>query len=415
MSAADAAAKKAEQERRNALRSCVLTGQRLQNIGIALKRVQIPVDDLCRALITCDGTILPIERRETLMLALPTPEDVAALGIEKKAGRVVWSEVETYLYTLATRVKDVRERMQLWTAAEQLEETVQSTAALLKSVEMALEAVTAKNGRFARMMQAILILGNFLNRGTVYGNAEGFRLENLGQLNFIKSVDGKTTLLTTLLVLLLNSTSSDVSNGGGDADVASILDFTADVNCIRAISSSPLQDIGQEVSQLNFTLQRMRRVVEDANSTDWYEKRLPGTNPLEMKDALPVLLSRSVEQHLTTVGQLTMRFQELRDDASAMMATYGEDPNGDETILWAYVQQFAKDVTACLSQIETKHLTRDALMGSIAKQGETTAGGGQSRGEGLSTANETKAGTVSPAAPLLPRKMPKMVDDEDED
>ncbi|TPP44912.1 hypothetical protein CGC20_11950 [Leishmania donovani] len=345
-SAAEAAAKKSEQERRSRLCSNVFTGQRLQNMGIALKRVQVPVEVLCKALITCDSAVLPPERRETLTAALPTTEDVTALTAEKQAGRAVWTDVETYLYTAATTVKDVRERLQLWTAAEELEDTVQSISSLLSSVDAAVCAITRRNGRFARMMRIILAFGNYLNRGTPHADAEGFRLESLSQLNFVKSSDGKTTVLMAL-----------------------------DVSCVRAVASSPLQDMGQQVSQLNFTLQRMRRVVEEAKDTKaWYEKRLPSVKAEELLDALPGLLTEAVDRYLATVGQIALRYQQLRDDVSAMMATYGEDPNADETVIWGYVLQFSKDVQRCVDTVTAAHLTKRRLMGMPEATEQTQSG-----------------------------------------
>ncbi|TPP52240.1 hypothetical protein CGC21_16175 [Leishmania donovani] len=399
-SAAEAAAKKSEQERRSRLCSNVFTGQRLQNMGIALKRVQVPVEVLCKALITCDSAVLPPERRETLTAALPTTEDVTALTAEKQAGRAVWTDVETYLYTAATTVKDVRERLQLWTAAEELEDTVQSISSLLSSVDAAVCAITRRNGRFARMMRIILAFGNYLNRGTPHADAEGFRLESLSQLNFVKSSDGKTTVLMALVV---------------DADdVRDVLRFVEDVSCVRAVASSPLQDMGQQVSQLNFTLQRMRRVVEEAKDTKaWYEKRLPSVKAEELLDALPGLLTEAVDRYLATVGQIALRYQQLRDDVSAMMATYGEDPNADETVIWGYVLQFSKDVQRCVDTVTAAHLTKRRLMGMPEATEQT-----QSGVKADAAVPPSPSGGVpspEPQGGVRQTRLPKLVDDDDSD
>ncbi|AYU79195.1 formin-like protein [Leishmania donovani] len=426
-SAAEAAAKKSEQERRSRLCSNVFTGQRLQNMGIALKRVQVPVEVLCKALITCDSAVLPPERRETLTAALPTTEDVTALTAEKQAGRAVWTDVETYLYTAATTVKDVRERLQLWTAAEELEDTVQSISSLLSSVDAAVCAITRRNGRFARMMRIILAFGNYLNRGTPHADAEGFRLESLSQLNFVKSSDGKTTVLMALVVSLMDSGRgrSERRGGGGgatgapgadsDADgVRDVLRFVEDVSCVRAVASSPLQDMGQQVSQLNFTLQRMRRVVEEAKDTKaWYEKRLPSVKAEELLDALPGLLTEAVDRYLATVGQIALRYQQLRDDVSAMMATYGEDPNADETVIWGYVLQFSKDVQRCVDTVTAAHLTKRRLMGMPEATEQT-----QSGVKADAAVPPSPSGGVpspEPQGGVRQTRLPKLVDDDDSD
>ena len=461
-SQAEAAAKKAEQERRSELRSNVFTGQRLQNIGIALKRVQVPVEDLCAALIACDAAVLPIERRETLSAVLPTPEDVAALAIEKKAGRVVWTDVETYMYTMATTVKDVRERLHLWTAAEELPDSIRTVSGLLASVDAAVQAITQRSGRFARMMRVILAFGNYLNRGTPHADAAGFRLENLNQLNFVKSTDGKTTALMALVVSLLDtaeaphaslngddaadpqkSTGGAAGDGGKeredsrsgpsppsggasapDGGISDILRFTEDVSCIRAVSASPLQDMGQQVTQLNFTLQRMRRVVEESKDVKaWYAKRLPSTSPADAADALPGLLAKAVESDLATVGQLALKYQQLREDVSAMLASFGEDANGDETTVWGYVLQFSKDVQHCVEKAKASKLTKQRLMGSAAEEGPVKMGKeqvvqGVVASPAASSAAAAKTGSVvaslGSADGLRRARLPKLVDDEDD-
>ncbi|KAG5478240.1 hypothetical protein CUR178_04955 [Leishmania enriettii] len=423
-SEAEAAAKKSEQERRSQLRSNVFVGQRLQNVGIALKRLHMPAEDLCKALITCNSALLPSDRRETLRAALPTPEDVVALTAEKKAAQVVWTDVETYIYTVVTTVKDVRERLQLWTEAEELEDAVQSISRLLGSVDAAVCAITQRNGRFARMMRIVLALGNYLNRGTPHADAEGFRLESLSQLNFVKSSDGKTTVLMALVVSLLDDgrdgreRREGATKAPGDDDdvddVRNVLRFVDDVSCVRAVVDSPLQDMGQQVLQLNFTLQRMRRVVDEArDSKAWYDKRLPSVRAEEVPDALPDLLTAAVDRYLATVGQIALRYQQLREDVSAMMATYGEDPNADETIIWGHVLQFSKDVQLCVDAVTAARLTKRRLLGKPEEAGETQS--------------EAEAAVAAPPAPSSGRqssepqdgvrraRLPKLVDDDGDD
>ncbi|KAG5477761.1 hypothetical protein LSCM1_05059 [Leishmania martiniquensis] len=423
-SEAKAAAKKSEEERRSQPRSNVFTGQRLQNVGIALKRLHVPVEDLCKALITCDSALLPAERRELLTVALPTPEDVAALTAEKTAGQVVWTDVESYLYTVVTAVKDVRERLQLWTAAEELEDAVQSISGLLDSVDAAVCAITQRNGRFARMMRIVLALGNYLNRGTPHADAEGFRLESLNQLNFVKSSDGKTTVLMALVVSLMDDGQGRCERRegamhapGDDHDVddsRSVLRFVEDVSCVRAVADSPLQDMGQQVLQLNFTLQRMRRIVEEAkDSKGWYGKRLPSVRVEEVPDALPGILTAAVDRFLAKVGQIALRYQQLREDVSAMMATYGEDPNADETLIWGHVLQFSKDVQSCMNTVAATRLTKRRLLGKPEEAEQT-----QGEAKAADTAPSPLCSGRQSSGPhdgVRRTQLPKLVDDDNDE
>ncbi|SYZ66276.1 Formin_Homology_2_Domain (plasmid) [Leishmania braziliensis MHOM/BR/75/M2904] len=273
------------------------------------------------------------------------------------------------------------------------------------------------------MMRMILAFGNYLNRGTPHADAEGFRLESLNQLNFVKSSDGKTTVLMAFVVSLMDgerskrerrgSTTSTPSDDDNDVDDArSVLRFVEDVSCIRTVASSPLQDMGQQVSQLNFTLQRMRRVVEEAKDTKvWYDKRLPCVKAEEMPDALPGLLTAAVDRYLARVGQIALRYQELRDDVSAMMATYGEDPNADETVIWGYVLQFSKDVQRCVDTVTATHLTKRRLMRTPEETEQTQSG---AKADVAAPPPPSSSGQSSgPRDEVKRTRLPKLVDEDD--
>lgn len=64
----------------------------------------------------------------------------------------------------------------------------------LQTLEFGCKELRAR-GIFLKLLEAILKAGNRMNAGTARGNAKGFNLSALRKLSYVKSTDGKTTLL----------------------------------------------------------------------------------------------------------------------------------------------------------------------------------------------------------------------------
>lgn len=341
----------------NSLRmSTALTDQKRQNIAISLKKLKLSVSDLCRALIECNDEVLPCDVLESVYAAFPTTEEVASLRAEHTAGNVEWTDVERYMHELFSTVVDVRDRIPLWVATQTSVELVSFTEERLELIGRAVLAVTKRNSMLAALLHVILSIGNFMNRGSAHANAPGFRLESLNQMNFVKAVDGKTTMLEVVIVSVL------------DRDPG-LLKFMDETECIEDICGTTIQDVGQSVSQLNFTLQKMRRAVEAAN-----QLHLPGKIdaklPRGVVDALPKVLQEYLEKYLAPVSQLAIRHQRLKEDIAEMLESFGEDPTMDETVFWNYFLQLRMEVGNILQRVEKEEVTKQSLLRSVGADGE---------------------------------------------
>ncbi|KEG08025.1 formin [Trypanosoma grayi] len=332
-------------------KSSALGVQRKQNIAICLKKLKIPVDEMCRGLIECDDVMLPSEKLEALLSALPTPEEIAALTAERAAGNVAWTDVEEYIHKLCTTVTDVRERILLWLASGETAELVSFTEERLDVIEKAVSVATKKTSKLSQVFHTVLEFGNFMNRGSAYADAVGFRLESLNQMNFVKAVDGKTTMLEVFVVSLQDRRPD-------------LLRFVEEVECLDNLAGTTVQEVGQSVAQLNFTLQKMRRTVEESRRPGVQEKRA-AMYPPGVVDAFPDLMAAHVAEYLSIVSQLALRHQRLKDDVSAMLESYGEDPTLGETVLWNHIMHFRTDVENSMKRAEVEALDKRALLKAV--------------------------------------------------
>ncbi|RNF00417.1 formin [Trypanosoma conorhini] len=359
-----------EPNKKELRKSSAFSAQRQQNIAILLKQMKLPVDEMCRALIECDAAVLPSEKLELVFGALPTSAEMELLRMEEASGEVCWTEVEEYVYTVCVTVADARERISLLLSAEQMEELVAFTEERLDMLERAVALLTSKTSKLAAVLHAVLALGNFMNRGSAHAGAVGFRLESLSQMNFVKAVDGRTTMLEVFVVSLMDRRPD-------------LLQFVGELDCLAPLAGTTVQEVGRGLSQLSLTLQKMRRAVEEPRRPEMQKKRAVPL-PEGVVDVFQERMARHVQQHLAVVAELALRHQRLKDDVAAMLEGYGEDPMLDETVLWDYVLQFGKDVASFCKRAEMEGIDKRTLLAAVGPSpidaGATTLNGGRTDG-----------------------------------
>lgn len=352
--------------------SMVLQGQRLQNIGITLKRLKKSKETIARALITCDTTTLDDDALGLLASILATPEDMSKFEKEKARGDIEWGAAEECLYFLGTTVMDARERIQLWQASTEFSDTLSRATKAMETLEAGVGALSNKFSKFSSVLRLILGIGNVMNRGTSHANAKGFRLEALGSLSFIKGTDGKTTVLESLVHLINN-------------DAATLKSFPDELKPVELAVSCPYQTIAQHVQQLNHTLQKMRRVADEVAASGGTTtepnspsksgggkqrvvSHLPGEESQPaLVDGLPPLLSKCTKEYTAIVGQLTLRQQTLREDLTSLMDSFGEDfTTTEETVLWKLVIDFMREYQKTQEMLVRSKRSKEKVLAAFA-------------------------------------------------
>ena len=305
-----AAAKEAERSKKQ--KGFTVTGQRLQNVGISLKKLKRSAEVVARALRSCDDGELDEEALEAVLKLFPQPEEVMGLRNERKNENIEWSEAERFMHLLCVAVPDAKERVSLWRASKEFAAAVEAAEAGVATLEAAASLLAAKGSRFSMVLRIILGIGNIMNRGSAHADAPGFRLENLQMLTLVKGVDGKTTLMEVLLrtikdgerelllggggagsgggegsesPLVASATaalppspqkSSDTIGGGGDkekereiiaeqlAAKGSLLRWPDDVVApLMAAAKAPMAGVTAQVTLLQHSLQKMRKITAD--------------------------------------------------------------------------------------------------------------------------------------------------------
>ena len=324
---------------KNVIGGNVVTGQRLQNIGITLKRLKLKNSEIVRALLNCDSQVLSMEHLDSLQTILPTLVESAGLREETKDHTIQWSASEELLYQLCSEFKDVKERIALWRASVEFNLLISAAEESLCTVERANEVLLSTTSRLSLVLKILLVIGNVMNRGTTHGEAVGYRLENLTSLSFVKSVDGKLSLLEVLVLCVQKFD-------------ASLLQFPTDVRVpLKMALGCPIQSTSQQMLVLNHNLQKMKKVVDEGRKMEQASQ-----------DPLATLSEACYSKHMAVVSALTLRQQSVKEDVGAMLEFFGEDSATEETVVWSALLAFAADVESCVEKLQRQKKTVEVII-----------------------------------------------------
>ncbi|XP_053179601.1 protein diaphanous homolog 1, partial [Scomber japonicus] len=170
----------------------VLDGKISQNLSIFLGSFRIPYEEIKNAILEVNENILKESMVQNLVKQLPPPEQLTALG-EMKDEYEDLAESEQFGVVMSS-VKRLMPRLQAILFKLQFEEQLNNIKPDVVSVTAACEEMS-KSQSFTKLLEIILLVGNYMNAGSRNGKAFGFSISYLCKLRDTKSADLKQTLL----------------------------------------------------------------------------------------------------------------------------------------------------------------------------------------------------------------------------
>ncbi|KAL5967548.1 hypothetical protein TSMEX_004710 [Taenia solium] len=187
--AASALARKAKQIR-------CLDGKSAQALSILLGSLKVPYDELRRRIIEVDEALLTPNIVEQLLKALPEPEVIKQV-VDMSADYSELAEPEQFICKVGT-IKKLIPRLKSILFKLRFQEKVDDTKPEIVAVIEALKELR-QSKHLVRVIELILLFGNYLNAGSRNAQSVGFHLSFLPKLTDTKDVIGKTTLLHFLI------------------------------------------------------------------------------------------------------------------------------------------------------------------------------------------------------------------------
>ncbi|RXM27941.1 Protein diaphanous-like 3 [Acipenser ruthenus] len=170
----------------------VLDPKIAQNLSIFLGSFRIPYQEIKRMVLEVDEEKLTEPMIQNLVKHLPEQEQLNAL-VRFKNEYPSLSEPEQFGVVMSG-VKRLRPRLNAILFKLQFEEQVNNIRPDIMAVNAACEEMR-KSKSFSKLLELVLLMGNYMNSGSRNAQSYGFDLSSLCKLKDTKSSDQKKTLL----------------------------------------------------------------------------------------------------------------------------------------------------------------------------------------------------------------------------
>uniref|UniRef100_A0A8B9ZIA3 Diaphanous related formin 3 n=1 Tax=Anas platyrhynchos TaxID=8839 RepID=A0A8B9ZIA3_ANAPL len=228
----------------------VLDPKIAQNLSIFLGSFRVPYEEIKMMILEVDETQLSESMIQNLIKHLPEQEQLNALSKFKSEYNNL-SEPEQFGIVMSN-VKRLRPRLSAILFKLQFEEQVNNIKPDIMAVSAACEEIK-KSKSFSKLLELVLLMGNYMNAGSRNAQTFGYNLSSLCKLKDTKSADQKTTLLHFLVEVCEES-------------YQDVLNFTEDFQHLdkasKAEISKSLKHMERQLQQLEKDLQTFP-VAED--------------------------------------------------------------------------------------------------------------------------------------------------------
>ncbi|BFZ01227.1 hypothetical protein BsWGS_04266 [Bradybaena similaris] len=175
----------------------LLEPNRLRNVAITRRKIELSNDDIVRAINGLDLKRLSLDIVDIMMTVLPNEQEVKAYkNFERDRQSVAVLSDEDKFMLQMVKVERLTQKLQIMSFIGNFDDNIRQLQPQVNAVISA--SMSLKNShKFRKIMEIILALGNYMNsnkRGAVYG----FKLQSLDMLVDTKSGDKKTTLMDFL-------------------------------------------------------------------------------------------------------------------------------------------------------------------------------------------------------------------------
>ncbi|EGC39081.1 hypothetical protein DICPUDRAFT_148204 [Dictyostelium purpureum] len=357
----------------------VIDPKKSQNLAIYLSKFKCQIEDIKTALYTLDEEVFNIETLKQLEQYLPTDEDMEAIKDYLKNGELkMLTKAEQFLLEMES-VSNLQERVKSFylkiAFPDKLKEIKPDLELFTKTTK---DIKSSKN--FLKVIEVILIIGNFLNGGTARGDCLGFKLDALLKLTDTKTFNNKSNLLVYII--------SEIEQKFPEA-----LKFMDDLSGVQECVKISLNTIQAELNILKKDLDvvtnglgKMKRNKDESYFFSSMDDFIKDAN-IEIKIAFE-------------------QFQEAEKNFQQLASFFGEEPKMASEDFFSLMNRFIVTFDKCYKDFQRdKEAAERALKRDEAKQKKQQAlkrmNGKLSQGKSTSGANPLSSSTSSMAEGMV--------------
>jgi len=314
--------KKKKKRKKKPQKKSVIDNKKATNVSIFLVALKKTDEEIKNAIYMLNKELLNPENLNKLMDNLPDEEDIKLIKRyleESKESIDKLERPEQYLYTLheIPHLKDRLDSFLYVTNFDQKMLEMDDNLTLLKNATLDLKE---KSTNFNKLLQTVWGFGNYVNSGTLKGNAPGFQLRSLLRLKDTKSTNNEQKY--TLLNLIVKNIESKQKE---------ILEWVNDFESIKYASKVSFQTIKDDFAELEKGIDDFEKKIPLIGHSNYkydvFESRMPD----QIK-----LCRRVFEEFRDKMGRLESEFAEI-------LVRYGLSPQTKPEELFSLIESFMND------------------------------------------------------------------------
>nr|CAD7593291.1 unnamed protein product [Timema genevievae] len=172
----------------------ILDGKSAQNISILLGGLlkQYTYEDIKRSILRCDESVLTSSILQLLLSYLPSADQLKKFQ-EIKSQYNELTGAEQFSVTIS-EIKRLQPRLKSLSFKMQFNETINEVKPAVVAAIAACEEIK-ESKKFAKILELVLLVGNYMNTGSRNAQAFGFEISFLPKLVNTKDSENKMTLL----------------------------------------------------------------------------------------------------------------------------------------------------------------------------------------------------------------------------
>uniref|UniRef100_A0A8D0XIV4 Disheveled-associated activator of morphogenesis 2 n=1 Tax=Sus scrofa TaxID=9823 RepID=A0A8D0XIV4_PIG len=276
----------------------VIDGRRAQNCIILLSKLKLSNEEIRQAVLKMDEQEdLAKDMLEQLLKFVPEKSDIDLLE-EHKHEIERMARADRFLYEMS-RIDHYQQRLQALFFKKKFQERLAEAKPKVEAILLASRELI-RSKRLARMLEVILAIGNFMNKGQ-RGGAYGFRVASLNKIADTKSsIDRNISLLHYLIMIL-------------EKHFPDILNMPSELQHLPEAAKVNLAELEKEVGNLRRGLRAVEVELE-------YQKR----QVREPNDKFVPVMSDFITVSSFSFSELEDQLNEARAKFSKALTHFGE-------------------------------------------------------------------------------------------
>ncbi|XP_061408403.1 protein diaphanous homolog 1-like isoform X1 [Lethenteron reissneri] len=255
-----------------------------QNLSIFLGTLKMPYTEIKKIILEVNEEKITESMIQNLIKQLPEADQLEALaGFKDEYDDLAEAEQFSVVIGSVTRL---RSRLTAIQFMLQFEEQVSSVKPDVVAVTAACEEVQQSDA-FSRLLEIVLLFGNYMNAGSRNAQTFGFNISYLCKLRDTKSADQKQTLLHFLAEVC-------------EAEYPEVLKFTEDLSHVEKASRVSAENLQKNLKQMENQIEQLEKDIQSFPSTE------------DVNDKFVEKMTGFVEKAREQYGRLALMFDNMQ-------------------------------------------------------------------------------------------------------